>query len=223
MGDEAPPVPLRIHFSDVVHKNWSELPPRFTELLPSLGAPEGDVLITHGAGCPADTNICVAGGPAITAENLRPALDAGSLKGVVLPHAGIPPNAKATLLAPEFARVKLFNLHHNARPTAEIGITLMLATSRRLLPADRALRQGSWEGKQAAATGAVQCGLGGVVLVLGFGEIGKVVAGTHHLPAPSSEMPREPPLLSPGQFRAQDFDPSWSFVRSFLTPLVRLF
>ena len=178
MGDEAPPVPLRIHFSDVVHKNWPELPSRFTELLPSLGAPEGEVIVTHGAGCPADTHVCVAGGPAITPENLRPALDAGSLKGVVLPHAGIPPNAKATLLAPEFARVKLFNLHHNARPTAEIGITLMLATSRRLLPADRALRQGSWEGKQAATTGAVQCGLGGVVLVLGFGEIGKVVAGT---------------------------------------------
>ena len=52
----------------------------------------------------------------------------------------------------------------------------MLATSRRLPAAERSLRKGSWEGKEIASTGALQCGLGGVLLVLGFGTIGGYVA-----------------------------------------------
>ena len=171
-----PPVPLRVHFSDVVDKTWPELRTRFMALLPSL-APDSQILVTAGAGpCPSDTHLFVAGGAAITADNLRPAVGAGNLKGVILPHAGIPPGTRATLRAAEFSRVRLFNLHHNASPTAEIAITLMLTTSRRLVPADRELRKGSWEGREIAQTGAVQCGLGGTVLVVGFGEIGKIVA-----------------------------------------------
>lgn len=170
------PVPLRVHFSDVVDKTWPELRRRFMDLLPSL-APEGQIVVTEGSGpCPSDAHLFAAGGAAITTENLAPPVDARNLKGVILPHAGIPPGARKTLQAKEFSAVRLFNLHHNATPTAEIAITLMLATSRRLIPADREMRRGSWEGREIANTGAVQCGLGGTVLVVGFGEIGKVVA-----------------------------------------------
>ena len=176
MAEEPPPTPLRVHFNEVVDKTWPELRPRVADLIASeLG--EGAVALTDGPGCPEGSHIHVAAGPAITAEILEPALKSGSLRGVVLPqHAGIPPAARATLSAPEFEPVTLFNLHHNATPTAEVGITLMLATSRRLVVADRTLREGSWQGKHIAGLGAVQCGLGGVVLVLGFGEIGKVTA-----------------------------------------------
>ena len=175
-SDPEIPVPLRVHFSDVVDKTWPELRSRFLALLPSL-ASEGQVVVTEGAGpCPRDAHLFAAGGAAVTVGNLGPPVEAGNLRGVILPHAGIPPGARACLQAPEFRAVRLFNLHHNATPTAEIAITLMLATSRRLVPADRELRKGSWEGREIATTGAVQCGLGGTVLVIGFGEIGKVVA-----------------------------------------------
>jgi phosphoglycerate dehydrogenase-like enzyme len=175
MVDE-PPTPLRVHFSDVVDKNYPELRPRFVDLLPTFGGANAIVISHGGSVCPADAHICVAKGPAVTPEYLGVALESGALKAVVLPHAGIPPGATKTLLLPEFSAVRLFNLHHNATPTAEVAITLMLAASRRLVPADRWMRVGSWEGKEVAAMGAVQCGLGGVALVLGFGEVGKVVA-----------------------------------------------
>ena len=78
-----PPVPLRVHFSDVVDKTWPELRTRFMALLPSL-APDSQILVTEGAGpCPSDTHLFVAGGAAITADNLRPAVGAGNLKGVI--------------------------------------------------------------------------------------------------------------------------------------------
>jgi phosphoglycerate dehydrogenase-like enzyme len=81
----------------------------------------------------------------------------------------------------EFSKIKLYNLHHNAHATAEIGITLLLTASRRLNFADQEMRAGRWLGRTENAPTAPD--LGGIlqsdqgtVLVMGYGNIGKRVA-----------------------------------------------
>ena len=83
----------------------------------------------------------------MTVANLGPAAASRSLRAVVLPYAGVPPKAVELLAAPELASIPvcLYNVHHNAAPTAELAVGLMLAASRRLCAADAALRRGDWQ------------------------------------------------------------------------------
>ena len=117
--------------------------------------------------------------PSPTAEVLisgRPSeewLAAGeNLRWVVIPFAGLP-RITVERLDP-YPQIGLLNLHHNAAPTAEHAIGLLLATAKKLLPADRALRKGDWRMRYEMETSQILAGKR--ALVLGGGAIGTRVA-----------------------------------------------
>lgn len=116
---------------------------------------------------PHDVTIYVGGTP--TAEVLE-ALPA--LTTVLIPYAGVPRRTRELLL--QRPEVALHNLHHNAAPTAELAVTLMLAAAKRVVPLDRALRAGDWRPRYAPSVAPLLEGR--TALVLGYGQIGRRVA-----------------------------------------------
>jgi phosphoglycerate dehydrogenase-like enzyme len=136
-------------------------------------------------------NISVTAGPSTKKCDLLVAAGSKEFNGsvlertspetLVLPHAGIPLIFRQLLVKEEFSGIKLYNLHHNAHATAELGITLLLTASRRLNIADQQMKAGRWLGRTGHAPSAPE--LGGIlqsdqgtVLVMGYGNIGKRVA-----------------------------------------------
>jgi phosphoglycerate dehydrogenase-like enzyme len=111
--------------------------------------------------------VLVAGRP--SAEDLDASPD---LRHLVIPFAGLPPSTRELLL--ERPHLEARNLHHNAAPTAELAIGLLLAAARGLVPADRALRAGDWRPRYATDRGTLLDG--GSAVVLGYGAIGRRVA-----------------------------------------------
>jgi len=128
-----------------------------------------EIQLTLGPELPtgADYTVLVAGRPT---PELLSASD--RLRIVIIPFAGLARKVRELLLAhPELA---VHNLHHNAPATAELAIALLLAAAKRIVPMDRALRQGDWRPRYESQ---VALGLAGkTALVLGYGEIGKRVA-----------------------------------------------
>lgn len=116
---------------------------------------------------PAEFELLVAGAP-------TPAHLAASpqLRAVIVPFAGIP-RATRELLS-EHPRLALHNLHHNAAATAETALGLLLAASKRLVPADRDLRRGDWSARYREREGLLLAGR--TVVVVGLGAIGARVA-----------------------------------------------
>lgn len=124
---------------------------------------DGVAEVGEGPVPPGETEILVAGRP--TAEML----DEPSLRVVVIPFAGVP-EATAELVSSR-PRLKLYNLHHNSAPTAEMALALLLAAVRFLVPADRELRQGRWMGREGEDRQYVLDGK--AACILGYGAIGK--------------------------------------------------
>jgi phosphoglycerate dehydrogenase-like enzyme len=102
------------------------------------------------------------------------ALDASDRLGVVVvPWAGIPPATRERLQArPHLA---LHNLHHNGTVTGEMAVALLLAAARRIVPLDRALREGDWRPRYREEDRGLLLA-GRRLLVLGYGAIGRHVA-----------------------------------------------
>ena len=96
------------------------------------------------------------------------------LKALVIPWAGLP-KATRDLMA-DYPHVPVYNLHHNATATAELGIALLLAAARELIPIDRALRNGDWSPRYQDPT-ALQLE-GRHAVILGLGAIGQKVAAS---------------------------------------------
>ena len=99
-------------------------------------------------------------------------LDRPGLRAVIIPYAGVPEQTRERLAARP--HIALHNLHHNAAPTAEMALALLLAAAKRVVPLDAALRKGDWtpryeEPRELLLDGAH-------LLVLGYGEIGARVA-----------------------------------------------
>jgi len=114
-----------------------------------------------------DPRVLVAGVP--TDEQLA---GCSQLEHLVIPYAGVPPQTRARMQArPE---VQVHNLHHNAAPTAELAVGLLLACAKEIVPYDRALRSGDWRARYAKPTTATLAG--GHAVVLGYGAIGQRVA-----------------------------------------------
>ena len=94
------------------------------------------------------------------------------LTHLLIPYAGLPRATRERLQArPEVA---VHNLHHNAAPTAELAVALLLACAKEVVPHDRDLRRGDWRRRYAEATTTTLAG--GHALVLGYGAIGQRVA-----------------------------------------------
>lgn len=140
------------------------------EFLPALArCLDDDVRMTDGDR-PADADsvrVLISGVPAPEEVDGLPALT-----HVLIPYAGVPERTRA--LITDRTSLSLHNIHHNAAPTAELALTLLLAAAKRVVPFDRELRAGDWRSRYAEPTSITLEGR--TALVLGFGAIGRRVA-----------------------------------------------
>jgi phosphoglycerate dehydrogenase-like enzyme len=97
---------------------------------------------------------------------------ANNLKYFVIPFAGIPPQDKQVL--PDFPNLKVFNSHFNAVHVAEHAWALLLASAKRLCPVHEEMRRGDWSARYRHELGTAVSGK--ILLVIGYGSIGRAVA-----------------------------------------------
>ena len=108
--------------------------------------------------------IVVAGRPE------RHVLDASPhLHTLIIPFAGLPTSTRETLR--DYPTLAVHNLHHNAPPTAEMALTLLLAVAKRTVPVDRALRQHDWTPRYAPTP--LRLLKGKTALIVGYGAVGQ--------------------------------------------------
>lgn len=95
-----------------------------------------------------------------------------NLNTLIIPFAGVPNDTRQLLL--DFPHLNVHNLHHNAAPTAEMAVTLLMAAAKFLVPFDRALRDHDWTPRYQPNPALLLEGK--TALILGFGHIGQRVA-----------------------------------------------
>ncbi len=113
--------------------------------------------------------VLVSGRP--SAEQLQAS---SALRTLIIPFAGIPTESR-TLVRQVRPDLAVHNLHHNAIPTAESAIALLMSLAKHLLPADRDLRRGDWGVRYRPDPGRLLSGKNATVI--GFGAVGRRVAG----------------------------------------------
>lgn len=111
--------------------------------------------------------VLVAGRPSL--EDLTAS---AALCALVIPFAGLP-QTTAELLQDQPA-LTVYNLHHNAGPTAEMAVTLMLAAMKQVLVTDQGLRNGDWSLRYQPRK--TRMAAGGEAVILGYGAVGQEVA-----------------------------------------------
>ena len=111
-------------------------------------------------------HILINGTP--TLEHLQASPD---LHTLIIPYAGVPQATRAILA--DFSEIKVYNLHHNAAPTAEMTIALLMAAAKFLVPIDRAFRESNWTPRYQTNPSLLLEGR--CALILGFGHIGQRV------------------------------------------------
>ncbi len=120
---------------------------------------------------PADFHILVAGvaekGDITASPNLHT---------FVIPWSGLPARTRELML--EFPHIAVHNIHHNAAPTSEVAIMLMLAASKKVIPIDRALRKFDWKPRYEMKDLILMEGK--TALIIGYGAIGKRIARICH-------------------------------------------
>jgi phosphoglycerate dehydrogenase-like enzyme len=126
------------------------------------------ILLTFGGEVPSppDYQVLINGTPE------RDQLEASPhLHTLIIPYAGVPVNTRTLLL--EFPHLKVYNLHHNAAPTAEMAVALLLAAAKHLVSIDRTFRDHDWTPRyQPNPSPTLE---GKTALILGFGHIGQRV------------------------------------------------
>ena len=149
-------------------RTWMPKPPGGA-FLPTLEAtlPEGVAFFSGSEAPDGPVHILVSGNPDAALLASLP-----DLHTLVIPYAGLPGRTR-DLLA-DHPQLAVHNLHHNAAPTAELAITLMLAAAKCILPFDAALRQGDWRPRYEPPKARTLSGLR--ALVLGYGAVGRRVA-----------------------------------------------
>jgi phosphoglycerate dehydrogenase-like enzyme len=95
------------------------------------------------------------------------------LRAVIIPWAGVPTRTKQLLR--DDPGLSVHNLHHNAAATAELALSLLLAASKQVIPFDRSLRNHNWQPRYQEDQTILLAGK--EALVLGYGAIGRRVAG----------------------------------------------
>ncbi len=129
--------------------------------------PEVELNVSKTIPEPADFDVLVAGRPAPEQLDVSP-----RLRTVVIPWAGVAP-ALVSALA-ERPQITLHNIHHNAAPTAEYAVALLLAAAKDVCPADAQMRTLDWQDRGRSHRAVLLEGRR--ALVLGYGEIGRRVA-----------------------------------------------
>lgn len=122
-----------------------------------------DIILTTGDLPPNPTvQLLVTGRP--TREQIETCLH---LHTLLIPFAGLP--AETRTLMQDYPHIAVHNLHHNAIPTAEMALALLMAAARLLIPADRALREHDWTPRYAPLPATLLYGK--TALILGYGAI----------------------------------------------------
>ena len=111
-------------------------------------------------------DILVAGRPQRAQLSASP-----TLSRLIIPWAGVPPATRQLLL--DFPEIAVHNLHHNAAPTAELAVSLLLAAAKFVVPFDRSLRENDWRLRYKPNPSMLLEGK--TALILGYGHIGQRV------------------------------------------------
>lgn len=113
---------------------------------------------------PPQHTVLVAGRPT------REQLDASpNLTTLLIPFAGLP-NVTRDLMR-DYPQIAIHNLHHNAPPTAEMALALLMAAARRLIPSDQRFRQNDWTPRYEPYPSVLLRGK--TALILGYGAVGR--------------------------------------------------
>lgn len=148
-----------------LHAHFAYTPDEFalTHLNKQLDA---SIHITTGADAPenASYSILIAGRPSIALLDASP-----NLTRLLIPFAGLPSVTKERLQ--DYPHIAVHNLHHNAPPTAEMALALLMAAARRLIPSDRDFRQYDWTPRYQPYPSVILKGK--TALILGYGAIGE--------------------------------------------------
>ncbi len=87
---------------------------------------------------------------------------------LIIPFAGMP--ASTGELMRTLPHIAVHNLHHNAAPTAEMAMTLLMAAAKRIAITDAAFRRHDWRSGEASEEILLD---GLTALILGYGSIGE--------------------------------------------------
>jgi len=151
---------LNVHFYQLHFVNFNE---SFKSLL------DPEIQVTEGKEIPDPANFDILVHPTPSREWMEASSD---LRAVVVPWAGIPQKTREVL--GDYTNVSLHNLHHNNFNTAEMGLTLLLAAAKNLIPLDQKLRENDWTPRYEDPKAIVLRDK--TALILGFGEIGQALA-----------------------------------------------
>jgi len=155
---------LRVHYFSDLGADAVQL--LRSQLEPGINLSTGSQIPLH-----PDFQILINGTPD------RAYLEASSdLNTLIIPYAGVP--VKTRTLLSDFPQLKVYNLHHNAGPTAEMAVALLLAAAKFLVPFDRAFREHDWTLRYQPNPSILLEGK--TALILGFGHIGQRVGRLCH-------------------------------------------
>lgn len=113
---------------------------------------------------PTSHTILIAGRPSREQIESSP-----NLQAVLIPFAGLPDVTRD--LMRDYPRIAVHNLHHNAIPTAEMALALLMAAARRLVPSDVRFRQHDWTPRYEPYPSRLLHGK--TALILGYGAVGQ--------------------------------------------------
>ncbi|MFQ5421569.1 MAG: 2-hydroxyacid dehydrogenase [Anaerolineae bacterium] len=125
------------------------------------------ITVTVGDEVAGTTQVLIDGRP--TPEQLAAS---PHLTRLIIPWAGLPAPTRERLA--EFPHIAVHNLHHNAAPTAEMAVTLLLAAAKWVVPLDQSLRRHDWTPRYQPSQSVLLAGK--TAVILGYGAIGQQVA-----------------------------------------------
>ncbi len=152
---------LNVHFNHISFEDSTE--ELKTLLDPKIHITEGDQNSAF-----ANYEILVDPNPSMASIKASP-----YLRAVVIPWAGIPENIRKNLT--NFPEISVHNLHYNNYNTAELGLGLLLAAAKHIIPMDQDLRQNNWTQRYQEPKAILLRDR--TALILGFGEIGRALCG----------------------------------------------
>lgn len=124
-----------------------------------------DIHISQGTEIPGnpDYQLLISGRPSVELLEASP-----NLETVLIPFAGLPAITKERMA--EYPKIAVHNLHHNAPPTAEMALALLMAAAKNLMPSDREFRQHDWTPRYQPYPSLMLRGK--TTLILGYGAVG---------------------------------------------------
>lgn len=124
-------------------------------------------VVFEGMPAPAGYEVLISGRPTEAQITASP-----NLHTVVIPWAGVPTETRE--LMGRYPHIAVHNLHHNAIPTAEMAIALLMSAAKFLVPCDEALRNDDWSPRYLPNPAGTLDQK--TALILGYGAIGQHVA-----------------------------------------------